>query len=201
MAYLALAVSAVLVVIDQVIKWLVTTNMELYDSIPVWKIGDTEILNFSYYLNDGAAFSILEGKRWFLVAITSIAIIIGIVALLMKKVKKKRYIWSIAVIIGGGIGNLIDRIFNNGMVVDFIDVTVIKFAVFNFADICATGGAIALLVFVIWDEISEIVNRKKNDKDGKSMLSDDEIDEEDENLPRDSEKTENSDGENTNGAL
>lgn len=160
MKFIALGVSLLLIAVDQLVKWLVTSNMNLHDSIPIWKIGDTEILNFSYYLNDGAAFSILEGKRWFLILITTAALIFGVILLLTKKITKPRYIWAVSVIIAGGVGNLIDRIFNDGMVVDFIDFRFINFAIFNVADMFATGGAIALLVFVIFDEINEAKNKK-----------------------------------------
>ncbi|MGN1422848.1 MAG: signal peptidase II, partial [Oscillospiraceae bacterium] len=60
--YLGLLLAAVLVGIDQLTKWLVVSNMKLQDSIHIIKIGDTEVLNFSYYLNSGAAFSKFEGK-------------------------------------------------------------------------------------------------------------------------------------------
>ena len=62
---------------------------------------------------------------------------------------------AFALVIGGGVGNLIDRIFNNGLVVDFIDFRIIHFAIFNFADICAVVGAGMLLLLVILDEIKE----------------------------------------------
>lgn len=60
----------------------------------------------------------------------------------------------------GGLGNLIDRLLR-GEVVDFIDVRIINFAVFNVADICAVLGAIGLLLFVVIDEIKE---QKKRDR-------------------------------------
>ncbi|MGN1423497.1 MAG: signal peptidase II, partial [Oscillospiraceae bacterium] len=64
-----------------------------------------------------------------------------------------------SLIIGGGIGNLIDRIFNNGLVVDFIDFRIINFAIFNFADICAVCGAALLFIMVVIDEVRD--NKKK----------------------------------------
>ena len=66
---------------------------------------------------------------------------------------------AVSLIIGGGIGNLLDRLFNGGAVVDFIDVRIINFAIFNFADICAVVGGILLCLFVIIDEGKE--NRQK----------------------------------------
>lgn len=60
-----------------------------------------------------------------------------------------------ALIVGGGTGNLIDRLFNNGSVVDFIDVRIINFPIFNFADICAVVGGVLLCLAVVIDEIRE----------------------------------------------
>ena len=73
-----------------------------------------------------------------------------------------------ALILAGGVGNLIDRLIT-GSVVDFIDFRLINFAVFNVADICAVVGSIGLLVFVLYDEIKEVRARhaaKSDSTDG-----------------------------------
>lgn len=157
--YVGLVIAAVLVGIDQLTKWLVVSNMKLQDSIHLIMFGDTEVLNISYYLNSGAAFSKFEGKTTMLIIVTSVVIAALIVMLVIKKVKRTPYVIAVSLIIGGGIGNLIDRIFNNGLVVDFIDFRIINFAIFNFADICAVCGAGLLIIMVIADEIRE--SRKK----------------------------------------
>ena len=127
--------------IDRLTKWLVTSNMGLNDTIHLIKIGDTEVLNLYYCLNNGAAFSQLGGQTILLIVLTSVVIVGLLVLMITKKVKRPIYMAAVSLIIGGGIGNLIDRIFNNGLVVDFIDVRIINFAIFNFADICAVCGA------------------------------------------------------------
>lgn len=157
--YLGLVLAAVLVGIDQLTKWLVVSNMKLQDSIHLIMFGDTEVLNISYYLNSGAAFSKFEGKTTMLIVVTSIVIVALIVMLVIKKVKRTPYIIAVSLIIGGGVGNLIDRLFNNGLVVDFIDFRIINFAIFNFADICAVCGAALLFIMVVVDEIRD--SRKK----------------------------------------
>lgn len=157
--YVGLLLAAVLVGIDQLTKWLVVSNMKLQDSIHIIKIGDTEVLNFSYYLNSGAAFSKFEGKTTMLVVVTSLVIAALILLLVLKKIKRTPYIVAASLIIGGGIGNLIDRLFNNGLVVDFIDFRIINFAIFNFADICAVCGAALLFIMVVVDEVRD--NKKK----------------------------------------
>lgn len=153
MQYIGLLIAAVLVGIDQLTKWLVVSNMELYEIIPL--IGSGDILNFSYYLNEGAAFSIFEGQTIMLVAVTSVVLLGLVVLMVLKKIKRTPYIIAFSLIIGGGVGNLIDRIVNNGAVVDFIDFRLINFAIFNFADICAVCGALLLLLIVVLDEIKE----------------------------------------------
>ena len=168
--YAALVLAVLLVGIDQLTKWLISTNMELNSTIHLIKFGDTEVLNFYYCLNSGSAFSMMEGKTVLLIVITSVVIVALIVGLLLKKIRSVPYVCAVSLIIGGGIGNLIDRIFNDGKVVDFIDVRIINFAIFNFADICAVVGGILLCLFVIIDEVKE--NRRK--KQGKSSQSADE---------------------------
>ena len=139
--YIWLIFAAATVGIDRLTKWLVTSNMQLNDTIHLIKIGDTEVLNLYYCLNNGAAFSRLSGQTILLIVLTSIVIVGLLFLMITKRVKRPVYMAAISLIIGGGIGNLIDRIFNNGLVVDFIDVRIINFAIFNFADICAVCGA------------------------------------------------------------
>lgn len=160
MHYVWLLISAVLVGIDRLTKWLVVTNMEPSDTIHLIKIGDKEVLNLYYTLNNGAAFSRLSGKTLFLIVITSLVILWLLFLMIAKKVHRPVYLASISLILGGGIGNLVDRIFNNGLVVDFIDFRIINFPIFNFADICAVCGAGLLLLTVIADEIREHKRKK-----------------------------------------
>lgn len=159
--YAALLLAALLVGIDQLTKWLVSSNMKLTDTVNLIKIGDTEVLNLYYCTNNGSAFSMMEGKTTFLVILTSLVIIVLIVALLIKKIRQPRFVWAVAMIIGGGLGNLLDRIFNKGCVIDFIDIRIINFAIFNFADICAVVGGLLLCIFVVMDEVRESRERRK----------------------------------------
>lgn len=158
--YIWLIFAAATVGIDRLTKWLVTSNMQLNDTIHLIKIGDTEVLNLYYCLNSGAAFSRLSGQTILLIVLTSIVIVGLLFLMITKRVKRPVYMAAISLIIGGGIGNLIDRIFNNGLVVDFIDVRIINFAIFNFADICAVCGAGLLMIVVIADEIREKKRKK-----------------------------------------
>lgn len=170
--FAALLLAVLLVGIDQFTKWLVYTNMEKNTAINLIKFGDTEVLNLYYCTNEGAAFSMMENKTFFLVAVTSIVIIALIVGLLTKKIRRAPYVVSVALIIGGGLGNLVDRLFNNGSVVDFIDFRLINFPIFNFADICAVVGGILLCLFVVIDEIKD-TKAKKAEKSRQSENADD----------------------------
>ena len=165
MHLLWLLLSAVLVGIDRLTKWLVVSNMQLSDTVHLIKIGDKEVLNLYYTLNNGAAFSRLSGKTVFLIVLTSLVIVGLLVLMISKRVHRPVYLAAISLILGGGIGNLIDRIFNNGLVVDFIDVRIINFAIFNFADICAVCGAGLLFLTVIADEIREIKRKRSLPED------------------------------------
>ncbi len=169
MVYIALGVSLLLVGIDQLTKWLAVTYVKPNETIPLLVIGDKEWLSFTYCENRGAAFSSLQDKQPFLIAVTSVMIIALIVLLISKRVKNKYMIWSIAAIIGGGIGNLIDRIFN-GYVVDFIDFKIINFAVFNFADICTVIGSVSLCILVFFSETAGAGKKRNTDviKDSKN---------------------------------
>lgn len=160
--YIWLLAAALMVGIDRFTKWIVAANMELKETINLIKFGDTEVLNIYYCLNTGAAFSKLDGHRWLLIVVTSAVIIGLLVMLVIGKIKRPIHIAAAGLVIGGGVGNLIDRIFNNGQVIDFIDFRLINFPIFNFADICAVVGAGLVLLSVIIDEIKEF--KKKRSK-------------------------------------
>lgn len=149
MVYIALIVAAGLVGVDQLFKWLAIQKLAPIDTYSVLMIGDREILNFTYTENSGAAFGIMSNQRYLLLIITIAAMIAAIYLLMSKRINHNFLIWSVSLIIAGGLGNLIDRIFR-AYVVDYIDVRLINFAIFNFADCCVVIGTIGLLFYVIF---------------------------------------------------
>ena len=159
MQYIWLLIAALLVGVDRITKNLIAANMELKDTIHIIKFGDVEVLNIYYCLNNGAAFSQLQGHKILLIIVTSVVIIGLLYIMIFKKVKRPIYVAAVGLILGGGVGNLIDRIFNDGLVVDFIDFRLINFPIFNVADICAVCGAGLLMLAVIRDEMT--ARRKK----------------------------------------
>ncbi len=95
--------------------------------------------------------------------ITGIIIIIGIAALVAKKIKNKYLAVTAVMIIAGGLGNLVDRIWR-GYVVDYIRVLFIDFPVFNFADILVTCGAAMLMIYLLWDINNDRKKKKAEEK-------------------------------------
>ncbi len=159
---LMVLISIISVVLDQFTKWLAVTYVKPIGTIPVIKFGDTEWVNFTYCENTGMSFSLLEGQRFILIALP--VLLIGVVGYLIfsGKIEGKAMKIALAFLAGGGLGNLIDRIFL-GYVVDFIDFRIINFAIFNFADICAVLGGFAFAIMMVIDE-TKAEKRKKQEE-------------------------------------
>ena len=101
--------------------------------------------------NYGAGFSILTGKGWLLIVLTLLFLAGIAVYNHFQKNKNALYRWSMALIVSGAVGNLIDRIFI-GYVRDFLYFELINFPIFNVADSCLTIGIILLCVFLLFVE-------------------------------------------------
>ena len=155
MVYIALVAAAALVGIDQLLKYVAIEKLQPIYTYPIFE----NVLHLTYAENRGAAFSMLSGKTWILVGLTGLILLAAVVLLLSKKIKSTMMIWAIALVIGGGLGNLVDRIFR-GFVVDYIDFRVINFAIFNFADICVCVGVGLLFLYILI--IEPLRERKKN---------------------------------------
>ena len=153
--------AAVLVVIDQLIKHWATAAL-----LPV---GNMDVLpgivELRYCLNDGMAFSMLAGKQTLLIGMTSVMLVVVAAMLFARKMPVwERISWTL--ILGGGVGNLIDRVLN-GVVVDYINVLFMRFAIFNFADICVCVGVGLLMLVVLLDSLKkEETAKQKADDDG-----------------------------------
>jgi signal peptidase II len=134
----------ILVLIDQVSKFLVVQHMHLYQQIVIIK--DFFSLNFVY--NEGAAFSLLSGHT----LLFYIFSIMTLVILGYYFINSERFslLLALAIVISGTLGNLIDRLLYH-KVVDFLSFTFLKqpLAIFNFADICVSVGVILLIVDIM----------------------------------------------------
>lgn len=153
MKYIVLCFSLLIVGVDQLFKKLAIDYLSQEITFPVIQ----DFFHLTYLENRGAAFGILSGKGVFLIVLTLIVIVFLIIIILMNKIKSKFLLWSIALVIGGGIGNLIDRVFR-GFVVDYLDMRVIQFAVFNFADCCVVVGTILIMYYILFLDKKHSVN-------------------------------------------
>jgi signal peptidase II len=131
-------------IFDQLSKMIIKNNLNMNDNIEV-------IRNFfyiTYVENTGAAWSIFQGARWFFVAMTVIMIII--LLRYLYKVNNKCFRTAASLIIGGGLGNLLDRVIS-GRVTDFISLNFwgYGFPVFNISDSFVFIGTIILGIYVL----------------------------------------------------
>lgn len=136
---LVLAVCAFIAGIDQIFKLLIIKNISLHCSFPIIY----NLLSITYLQNTGIAFGLFPNTE-VLFIITNALIIFFILFFNFKKSNNTIFLISSCLIVGGAIGNLVDRIFR-GFVIDYIYVSFFP-AIFNFADICITLGAIIFII-------------------------------------------------------
>ncbi len=168
-----LIITAIVIILDQISKAIVVAAIpegHLIEVIP-------DIFNLTYIENKGAAFGMLSEHRWVFMVISVLAIV-GILFFLWKEKPESYWIkTTLAFILGGGIGNMIDRTFRPG-VVDFIDADFVQypvigleggfsmhledFPIFNIADCFITVGCFTLIVYLLFVELPKETNEKKN---------------------------------------
>ena len=152
-----------IVFLDQITKWLTVMNLDLGESISVIN----GFFSFTYVQNKGAAFSMLSNHRWVFMTISTVAIVALSIYLWKKRNSSKLLCVALSFIIGGGIGNMVDRTIL-GYVIDFLDFIIgrsangspIHFAIFNIADtfVCVGVGLFAL--YIILDEYKQYKKEK-----------------------------------------
>ncbi len=142
-----LSLTTILVIIDQLTKYLTVQNIALYDQVDFIP----GFMSWTYIQNTGAAWSILEGQMWFFYLVTVIVSAV-ILYFLYTEGKKDRIFGTIlAIILGGTLGNFIDRLLYQ-YVIDMIKVEFISFPVFNVADSFLTVGVTLLFVYSLYLE-------------------------------------------------
>ncbi len=137
----------VIVILDQFTKYLAVAQLKAIDTYPLVE----NVFHLTFRKNTGAAFSILRDKQTFLIIITSIVVVV-LIWYLIRIINVQNLVLlklPLALIIGGAIGNLIDRIRLN-YVIDFLDFRLINYPVFNLADSFIVIGAIILSYGVIF---------------------------------------------------
>lgn len=144
---------------DQAVKLYVVSHLALYESAPLLP-GVVELL---YIQNTGGGFSILAGHTWLLTILTA-ALMAGVAALMVKRVfPHPLAMWSMAAILGGGLGNLIDRV-RLGYVVDMFNFQFMDYPVFNVADILVVCGTIGFAAYYLL--LHDKVQAKKEEPHG-----------------------------------
>ena len=164
-AALYIGVLLLVVLVDQITKMLIVNHFELGESRPIIQ----DVLHFTYILNEGAAFGMLADHRWVFLVLSTVSIL-AIVIYLIVRSNKIGVLWGIALgmIAGGGVGNMIDRVWNgevlgSGAVIDFIDFCAFPELwswIFNIADAAVCIGAGLIFLAVILDEVKEVRIRK-----------------------------------------
>lgn len=148
------------VILDQASKFLAETYLLPRGSVTIID----GVLDFTYAENTGAAFSILRGRQDLFIWITALAVLVMLFLLIRYRTKLHPFArWSMILLVGGALGNLIDRVIR-GYVVDFINVTFVDFAIFNISDICTVLGCIGLVIYLLFSEFhkeSETREKKK----------------------------------------
>jgi signal peptidase II len=137
-----IGLSTLVIVIDQATKYWIQSRMAYGESSPVIR----EVFHITYILNPGAAFGILENKTWFFIAVA--LILLAGVAYLYPRMPANQPMVKLGagLLVGGAIGNLIDRV-RIGYVIDFFDFRI--WPIFNVADICIVCGVACLAYFLL----------------------------------------------------
>lgn len=146
--------AAFVIILDQWTKWLIVKNMEFGERISVWD----PWFGILSHRNRGAAWGMLEGQMW-LFSIVTIAVIGAIIYFYHKEAKgKPLFQVGLMLLLGGAIGNFIDRLFR-GEVVDFVDVLIpimnYDFPIFNIADAALTIAVVVLMIGLIAEDKKE----------------------------------------------
>lgn len=150
--------TAALVVIDQLIKQWAVAVLQPVGSMPLIP----HVVELRFVLNQGMAFSLLSGKQVFLVAVTGVMLVFVAYLLFFKSRSERLQQIALILVLGGGIGNLIDRVLN-GEVVDYINVLFMNFAVFNFADICVCVGVGLWVLAILLEEYRQAKQPKEDE--------------------------------------
>lgn len=137
---------AILIGLDQIIKYWALNYLQVVESIPVIN----NIFNLTYVENRGAAFGMLQNNQTIFIVVAAIASCYGLYYLHTKKVNNIGKT-GIILVISGAIGNLIDRV-RLGFVVDYLDFHIIWNYVFNLADCFVVVGTILLCIYIITSE-------------------------------------------------
>ena len=160
---LAIVMGIVILGADQLTKYYISANFVYGESVPFIK----GFIDLQFIENSGSAWGMLSGKTWILLTITVIVMLVLITFMLKYGKNNKLLIWAVSLVASGGIGNLIDRVFRGGKVVDFLHFEFFpSFPIFNIADIAVVIGAGLLILYFIVDTVKESKKNKEKAQNG-----------------------------------
>ena len=154
---LAVLCGVLLILADQLTKYYISANFLLGES----REFINGFINLTYIHNRGGAWGLLYGHTYILVPITLVIMVLCVVLYVKYGKKSRLLLWAISLVLSGGIGNMIDRVFRGGNVVDFLHFEFFpSFPVFNVADCAVVVGAGLLILYFILDTIKEEKQKK-----------------------------------------
>ena len=131
--------------IDQLFKYFVDAYLKNRPAVTVIK----NVLQFNYLENDGAMMGFMSGKTTLMSSLAIICVIIMLIVIFSGVIKDRVDYWCCLLMISGGLGNIIDRVFR-GYVIDYIEVLFVDFYIFNFADCLITVAAFVLIFYQLY---------------------------------------------------
>lgn len=147
MQIVGLVIAALIAAADQALKYYIVRNYrlgEVHDVMP-------GLFSFTYIQNNGAAWNILSGKMWFFYVVSSVAIAVVLYYYFNKKYSHWMFKSGLVLVLGGIIGNLIDRL-HLKYVIDMIQLDFVQFNIFNLADAAITVGVILIFSYLLFIE-------------------------------------------------
>lgn len=151
--------SAVVIGLDQWLKIWIVANYQLGETHSLID----NVLSLTYLQNTGAAWSILEGKIIFFAIITVIAVVVVVYLLFRYQNSSLWFLFGLAFVLGGAIGNFIDRL-QHGFVVDMFQLDFINFPIFNIADMSLVFGVILIFIYALVDDVAKGKQGESNGK-------------------------------------
>lgn len=151
-----------LLFLDQIVKYLTIVNLKDKPAFVIWE----DVFELQYLENRGSAFGMMQNQKIFLLFVGFVFMAV-LLYLIIKLPQKHKFLWAhfaITLLIAGGVGNMIDR-FRFDFVVDLFSFVLIKFPIFNVADIyicCATGLLLILFFFVYKEDDLSFLKFRQN---------------------------------------
>lgn len=136
--------SGLIVLADQLVKLWVMGNIPLHGFLPFLP----QVLGLTYVRNTGASFSLLADHTWLLVILSAVSSVVVAVLLVKRFLPRPMGMLGLALVLGGAVGNLIDRV-RLGYVVDMFQTLFIDFAIFNVADVGIVIGGVLVMLYLL----------------------------------------------------